>query len=357
MAITPVQFQQRILSWFDQHGRKHLPWQFDKTPYRVWISEIMLQQTQVSTVIPYYLRFMHQFPHIEDLANAHEDEVLHLWAGLGYYSRARNLHRAAKMVMEEYQGQFPDTEETLQTLPGIGQSTAGAILAIAFNQAAPILDGNVKRVLARFHGITDPINEKATENILWEFAKSYTPLKRVADYTQAMMDLGATLCTRGKPQCATCPLVSDCMAHQLGIAELLPKKKATKEIPTKEATFLIIKQKDCVLLQKRPPMGIWGGLFSVPEIAGQPKKKKVQDFCRSTYQFDITHYEPMASFRHTFSHYHLDIFPVLIEVKKTSPKTRSLKVMEALPQIWYNPKQPEAVGLPKPIQSILKGLS
>src|SRR5579862_6423950 len=199
MKVT--QFQKSILTWFDQHGRKHLPWQKNKTPYRVWVSEIMLQQTQVSTVIPYFERFMLQFPDITQLANAHEDAVLHLWAGLGYYSRARLLHRAANKIVADYHGQFPNTLDELKKLPGIGPSTAGAILAIAFNQTATILDGNVKRVLARFHGITAPINEKKIEDQLWELAISYTPHHRVADYTQAIMDIGATLCTRSKPDC------------------------------------------------------------------------------------------------------------------------------------------------------------
>ena len=241
--MTPHQFQTLLLNWFDHSGRKHLPWQQNKTPYRVWISEIMLQQTQVKTVIPYFERFMQQLPDIVSLANAHEDKVLHLWAGLGYYSRARNLHRAAKIIVETYQGNFPDTVFSLQQLPGIGQSTAGAIVAIAFNQKAAILDGNVKRVLARLHGISEPVNEKRTEKKLWELAEHYTPDKRAADYTQAMMDLGATLCTPSKPACTACPLIQHCVAHQLDIVDVLPKKKTTRELPIRSATFLIVKKR------------------------------------------------------------------------------------------------------------------
>lgn len=352
MAVTAQQFQKLILNWFDKHGRKHLPWQVNKTPYRVWVSEIMLQQTQVATVIPYYLRFLQRFPDVKTLADAHDDEVLHLWAGLGYYSRARNLQRAARMIMQDFAGEFPNTLETLQELPGIGPSTAGAILAIAFNQQATILDGNVKRVLARLHAVTDPINEKSVENKLWDIAVQYSPKKRVADYTQAMMDLGATLCTRGKPACERCPLLKHCCAHELDIAELLPKKKATREIPVRTATFLVVKHGRKILLQKRPPMGIWGGLWSVPEISGQPNLRAIKQFCRQQFQQTISEYAELMAFRHTFSHYHLDIHPILIELTSAPHKS----IMEAEQQIWYDPRKPEAVGLPKPTQTILRSL-
>lgn len=348
---NPLQFQKSILAWFDLHGRKQLPWQQNKTPYRVWLSEIMLQQTQVATVIPYFERFMQHFPDLTALAKAHEDEVLHLWAGLGYYSRARNLHRAAKMVMDQFNGAFPNTLEDLQSLPGIGASTAGAILAIAFNQAAAILDGNVKRVLTRFHGITEPINEKRIENILWEFAKSYTPAQRCADYTQAMMDLGATLCMRRKPQCNICPLLGNCVAAQQGIAELLPKKKTTRQLPTRTATLLILKKGPDILLYKRPPTGIWGSLWSLPEIAGLPELTAIQAHCWLHFKLHVNDFQSLASFRHTFSHYHLDIFPIVIELKKISAK-----IMEETQQIWYNPSKPNSIGLPKPIQSIMRTL-
>jgi A/G-specific adenine glycosylase len=351
MSTTPQQFQALLLNWFDCHGRKHLPWQQNKTPYRVWISEIMLQQTQVNTVIPYFERFMRQFPDLTSLAAAHEDEVLHLWAGLGYYSRARNLHRAAKTIMETCRGNFPNTLSALLQLPGIGPSTAGAILAIAFNQKAPILDGNVKRVLARFHGMTEPVNEKRTENKLWEWALHYTPDKRIADYTQAMMDLGATLCTRGKPACTSCPLVQHCVAHEQDIALQLPKKKASRELPIRAATFLIVKCGQQILLYKRPPTGIWGSLWSLPEIAGAPEKGAIRAFCKRQFQVLDTHYQKLPPFRHTFSHYHLDIFPVVIEIKK-SP----VRIMEDAQQIWYNPHKPDSIGLPKPVQLIMRAL-
>lgn len=351
MTVSAKQFQKTLLKWFDLHGRKHLPWQENKTPYRVWVSETMLQQTQVSTVIPYFERFMQHFPSIDLLAQAHEDEVLHLWAGLGYYSRARNLHKAAKMVVGEFNGHFPDSNEMLQKLPGIGPSTAGAILSIAYNQPAAILDGNVKRVLTRLHGITSPIDEKNTENKLWDIAVAYTPKQRTADYTQAIMDLGATLCVRGQPQCTTCPFANHCVAHAEGMAALLPKKKAGKEIPTRASTFLIIRHQGRVLLQRRPAPGIWGGLWCLPELSGQPDKKSIHAFCRQRLNITASTHQTLAPFRHTFSHYHLNIHPVLIELAKAP-----LRVMEDDQEIWYNPSQPKAVGLPRPIQHIIRDL-
>lgn len=350
--ISAKPFQRKLLQWFDQHGRKELPWQQNKTPYRVWVSEIMLQQTQVATVIPYYHAFMQAFPDLPALANAHEDDVLRLWAGLGYYSRARNLHRAAKAILEKHHGIFPDHLEGLQSLPGIGQSTAGAILALAFEKRATILDGNVKRVLARLYGIEAPVNEKLGEEILWQLADKLTPTERIADYTQAMMDMGATLCTRSKPACEHCPFRKHCIAYQQNLVELLPAKKATKPIPTKSATFLIIQQNGKILLEKRPDKGIWGGLWSVPEITGEPNTQKIQQFCASTIGLKQVNVEPMPTFRHTFSHYHLAIHPVLI-----TALDHRIKRLEEGTQIWYNLHHPSSVGLPKPIQTILRALS
>jgi A/G-specific adenine glycosylase len=348
---SPAQFQQWLLAWFDQHGRKHLPWQHNKTPYRVWVSEIMLQQTQVSTVISYFENFMRQFPTLASLAQATEDAVLHLWAGLGYYSRARNLHRAAKTVMTEFAGCFPETVEDLQTLSGIGRSTAGAIRSIAFNQPAVILDGNVKRVLARFFGVTEPVNVKDTENKLWAMAEHYTPTQRVADYTQAIMDLGATLCTRSKPQCHACPFAKHCIAHVQGMVHLLPQKKRSPKIPTRAATFLLLQTGSQIFLQKRPSPGIWGGLWSLPEIAGEPEPHRIRLFCRQQLRLHAENYQTLDSFRHTFSHYHLMLHPVLIKISR-----RPIKVMDETQQIWYNLAHPESLGLPKPIQRILENI-
>ena len=350
MKITPLKFQQYILDWFDQHGRKHFPWQKNKTAYRVWVSEIMLQQTQVNTVIPYYKKFMDEFPDLKSLANAHDDKVLHLWAGLGYYSRARNLHRAAKMVMQEFHGKFPDNSTDLQKLPGIGRSTAAAILSIAFNQQAAILDGNVKRVLARFHGINEVMTKKV-ENDLWMFAERYMPAKRSADYTQAIMDLGATICVRKNPLCTQCPLMKYCLAYKNEMTHLIPAKKIVKALPVRESTLLILKNNDQVFLLKRPPIGIWGGLWSFPEIEGEPEKKSIHSFCLKRFKMSVSDYQTLDPFRHTFTHFHLHIHPVVISVKR-----KAQRVMEDEMQIWYNPSRPEAVGLPKPIQLIMRKL-
>lgn len=352
MQLTSVKFQKTLLTWFDTYGRKQLPWQENKTPYRVWVSEIMLQQTQVATVIPYYQRFMAQFPTVADLANAHEDTVLHAWAGLGYYSRARNLQRAAKMVLTEFAGNFPASVAELQMLPGVGQSTAGAILSLAFEKPATILDGNVKRVLARLHGITSPINEKSTENVLWEIATRYTPNHRIADYTQAIMDFGATLCTRSKPRCEQCPFRKDCVALQQDIVTQLPAKKAAKKLPVRTATFLILKHEQRVLLLKRPAMGIWGGLFSLPELDSTVDDQTIKSFCHKQFSLAVSKQQPLKPLRHTFSHYHLDIHPILLSVTKIPAK-----IMEEDKQIWYNLHKPEAIGLPKPIQTILRGIT
>lgn len=351
-TATPSQFRKMLLTWFDQHGRKHFPWQIDKTPYRVWVSEIMLQQTQVSTVIPYYERFMTRFPDLTSLANAPEDDVLHLWAGLGYYSRARNLHRAAKSVLAHHAGKFPDTLETIQSLPGIGQSTAGAILAIAFQQRAAILDGNVKRVLARYLGVLEPVNQKSVEAQLWEAATRFTPAKRIDDYTQAIMDLGATVCTRGKPKCGACPLQATCAALAQDIVDLLPRKTAARALPTKTTTFLVIRRCETIWLRKRPPSGIWGGLFSLPELPGQATAASIREFCQNTFQARVKKQALLPAFRHTFTHYHLELHPVIVDI---APLTAG-KIMDDAEQIWYNLHQPKKVGLPKPIQTLLRSL-
>lgn len=341
-------FATAILTWFDKHGRKGLPWQENKTPYRVWISEIMLQQTQVKTVIPYYLRFMQRFPTVQKLAQADTDDVLHYWSGLGYYSRARNLHLAAKKIAYDHGGVFPDSLEALQALPGIGRSTAGAILAIAFQVPTPILDGNVKRVLARFHGVLAVI-DKGVEDQLWQYATTYLPKKRSADYTQAMMDLGATLCTRTKPVCVACPLQSNCQAFKHDLQHVIPQKKVAKALPIKTSTFLIFKHAQKVLLKKRQTTGIWGGLWSFPELTGAPDDLTIKELYFQYFQNAVYQLKTLPPFRHTFSHYHLDIHPILIELPRL-PR----KVMEQNEQIWYNLAQPASVGIPKPIAQILK---
>ena len=344
---SPTPFHERVLDWFDRHGRKDLPWQRDTSPYRVWVSEIMLQQTQVKTVIPYFERFMATFPNVQALANAPEDAVLHLWTGLGYYARARNLHRAAKQVAGAGKGTFPDTIEGLCELPGVGRSTAGAILSIAGGQRASILDGNVKRVLARFHRVAGWPGESAVHQALWEIAERHTPFERCADYTQAMMDLGATLCTRAAPACERCPLAADCAALAHGDQRNYPGKKPRKALPVKSTHFLIVRSSEGdVWLEKRPASGIWGGLWCFPEIDAP---ESGQQRCLDLWGAAPARVEVQAGFRHTFSHYHLDITPVVVELD-VAPQA----VMEASRQLWYNLRQPPQIGLAAPVASLLE---
>jgi A/G-specific adenine glycosylase len=343
-------FAQSVLDWFDQHGRKDLPWQQDTSPYRVWVSEIMLQQTQVKTVIPYFERFMAAFPDVQTLAAAPEDEVLHLWTGLGYYARARNLHKAAKQIANEASGQFPDTLDGLGDLPGVGRSTAGAILSIAFGQRASILDGNVKRVLARYHRVEGWPGQSAVHQKLWDIAEQHTPEKRCADYTQAMMDLGATLCTRSSPACETCPLATTCQARAHGDQRDYPGRKPRKILPVKTTFFLIVRSSEGeIWLEKRPSSGIWGGLWCFPEIE-TPEEGRQR--CLDRWGAEPATLETQTGFRHTFSHYHLDITPVMVELN-TTPHA----VMEASRQLWYKLRQPPQIGLAAPVASLLATLA
>jgi A/G-specific adenine glycosylase len=346
-----LDFSKSILKWFDQHGRKNLPWQENKTPYRVWVSEIMLQQTQVTTVIPYFKKFMQQFPDVSALANATEDTVLHLWTGLGYYTRARNLHKTAKIIHENFSGIFPDDIYDLEKLPGIGLSTAGAIVSIAFKKPATILDGNVKRVLTRYHGIKEWPGEKNTLEQLWKIAESYTPSKRADDYSQAIMDLGATICIRGKPLCNVCPLKKTCVALEKNIAKELPASKPKKILAVRKATILFIQKNASVLLEKRPPIGIWGGLWCPPQISEHVSEKQIKDFCFERFSFRPTDIKLGNEFRHTFSHFHLDILPVNISLSFTKSK-----IMDSEQQIWYNLTDSQTVGLPAPVKKIIEML-
>ncbi len=263
----PKKFNSAVLAWFERHGRKDLPWQQGLSPFRVWVSEIMLQQTQVATVIPYYQRFMTRFPDLQSLATAPIDAVLHHWSGLGYYARARNLHKTAQMIQHQYQGVFPSSVASLCELPGIGRSTAGAICSIAYQQPAAILDGNVKRVLSRVHAFEGwPGNARVAKQ-LWEYAETYTPVERTGEYNQAMMDLGATLCLRSKPLCPACPVSQQCKAFQQGNQQDYPGKKPKRKQPVKQVQMLMIQNpRGELLLQHRPPQGIWGGLWSFPEL-------------------------------------------------------------------------------------------
>lgn len=347
--LIPINnFSSRVLAWFDEHGRKSLPWQQNKTPYRVWVSEIMLQQTQVTTVIPYYHKFMESFPDVFALANASEDEVLAHWSGLGYYARARNLHKTAKVVANEMHGNFPTTVEGMSELAGIGRSTAAAILSISSGISAAILDGNVKRVLSRLHAIDRWPGEKQTENAMWELAESYTPEQRCGDYTQAMMDLGATLCTRSKPQCLLCPVQPDCQGFATGIPTDFPVKKPKKVKPVKTTNMLVLQNfQEQVLLEKRPATGIWGGLWSLPE-------SQENDLILATeqrFQAHIKQHNILNAFRHTFSHYHLDIQPHRFLLEQAPLVADNNKYQ------WYDLSHALTLGLPAPIREILQSLS
>lgn len=339
-----TEFADRLLAWFDTHGRKDLPWQQDKSPYRVWVSEIMLQQTQVTTVIPYYEKFMVRFPAVEALAAATEDEVLHQWTGLGYYARARNLHKAARQIVNQLGGVFPDTIDGLTALPGIGRSTAGAIVAICSGEHAAILDGNVKRVLARCFAIEGWPGAAKTEQALWRKAEALTPTSRVADYTQAIMDLGAMICTRSSPLCNGCPLHSECVACRERTIDQFPGKKPKKELPVKTTTMLVI-ENDAheLLLEKRPGQGLWGGLWSFPECEIDQLDEFLAD-----QGLNPENQTPLSPFRHTFTHFHLDIVPVHLQVTETAASVRETDSL-----CWFDPHRPQEIGLTRPVSKIL----
>lgn len=343
-------FADRLLRWFDQHGRKDLPWQQDISPYRVWVSEIMLQQTQVATVIPYFERFMAAFPSVQHLADAPEDEVLHLWTGLGYYARARNLHRAAQLVVTEHHGVFPNTVEELTALPGIGRSTAGAIVSIACGGRAAILDGNVKRVLARHDTVAGWPGQTATAHALWDLAERYTPERRVADYTQAIMDLGATLCTRSRPQCGECPVADSCKALADGSTADYPGKKPKREIPVKARHYLlIVNAQGELLLGKRPASGIWGGLWCFPEFDSE---HAARDWCSDQWGRALEMSAAIPPMQHTFTHFKLTLIPQVI----TLPTDGPLPISESSKFAWFKMNTPPSVGLPAPVASLIDQL-
>lgn len=345
--MTP--FASAILEWYENYGRKSLPWQQEKTAYSVWLSEIMLQQTQVATVIPYYQRFLERFPTVIDLANAEQDEVLHLWTGLGYYARARNLHKAAKVVAEQHGGEFPLNIEEMNALPGIGRSTAAAILSSVYKQPHAILDGNVKRTLARSFAVEGWPGQKKVENQLWQFAEEHTPAVDVDKYNQAMMDMGAMVCTRSKPKCALCPVESFCVANKQGNQLDYPGKKPKKEKPVKEAWFVMLHHDGKVWLEQRPQSGIWGGLFCFPENSNEDIQSQIDN--RGIQDGEIKQQSQLIAFRHTFSHYHLDITPILVDLSK-QPNV----IMEAGKGLWYNLSQPEEIGLAAPVKQLLESL-
>jgi len=339
-------FARDLLAWFDRHGRKDLPWQHPRTPYRVWLSEVMLQQTQVRTVIAYFERFVAALPTLQSLADAPQDSVLALWSGLGYYSRARNLHRAAQLCVEKHGGELPRDFDALAALPGIGRSTAGAILAQAFGLRFPILDGNVRRVLARCHGVRGWPGEKAVQRELWTHADAHTPGERVADYTQAIMDLGATVCVRSRPLCTACPVARGCVARRDGLTAELPTPKPSRALPTRETTMLIIRDADgSVLLEQRPPVGIWAALWSLPEASDTTSARDVLD---ERYGVRAESSSELADFVHSFSHYHLHVTPLIVAA------ARLPRVADDTGRGWYSRDEWQTLGLPAPVRRLLQ---
>ena len=334
-------FAGRLIAWHAKSGRHHLPWQQSKDPYSVWVSEIMLQQTQVITVIDYYHRFMKKFPTIKALADAHEEEVMQLWSGLGYYRRARFLHEGAQMIMEEMEGVFPSQFDMMMKIPGIGRSTAGAISAFSFNQKKAILDGNVKRVLSRYFLVTEWTGLPKTEKKLWDYAESVLPNKNIATYTQALMDLGATVCNK-KPLCETCPLKETCFAFQKNKVHLVPAPRPRKKIPTETTHMVIIKHHDEVLLIKRPQGGIWGGLWSLPQYEDKSTTSKA--WIKKHFGLDASLIEKDLKASTTFTHYKLDITYSILEAKSQRAKSH---------HTWLSINTLEGAAIPAIIKRIL----
>ncbi len=334
-----------LLAWYDQHGRHDLPWQAGVSLYRTWVSEIMLQQTQVATVIPYFERFMTSFPSVDALADAAVDDVLHHWSGLGYYARARNLHKAAIMIRDQFAGNFPRDIDELVSLPGIGRSTAGAILSLAAGQRHPILDGNVKRVLARHFAIEGWVGTTAVARKFWDHAEAQTPERRVADYTQAIMDLGATLCTRSKPRCTDCPLRESCVALATNSIGQFPGRKPKTTKPLRATQMLIACYQREVLLHRRPATGIWGGLWSFPEL---DVGHSVEDWCAVQLAGAGFVVQRRSAVRHSFSHYELDIQPVVLNLAAAP------SILRDRPDVlWYDLDVPQAIGLAAPVSKLL----
>ena len=344
--MTPADFAPTLLAWFDRHGRKDLPWQHPRTPYRVWISEIMLQQTQVSTVIPYFERFVTRFAHVRDLAAAPLDEVLRLWAGLGYYARARHLHRAAVEIVERHGGELPAELPALTALPGIGRSTAGAILSLGFGRPAPILDGNVKRLWCRLHHIDTWPGEAATQRRLWRLSETHLPTRRAADYTQALMDFGATVCTRTRPRCGDCPFESCCQARQAGAETRLPASRPRRVLPRRSACWLILRDdRQRIYLERRPPVGLWAGLWSFPEW---PDSEALRRDCRR-YGLRSESLTPLPPRHHAFTHFRLCYRPVLADVNH-------IDRCHDREGAWHTLPEALALALPTPVKQLVAEL-
>jgi A/G-specific adenine glycosylase len=350
MLSPDQQIAARLLNWWDEHGRHDLSWQQDPTPYRVWVSEIMLQQTQVATVARYYSRFLASFPNVTALAVASQDDVLHHWTGLGYYSRARNLHKAAQLVVTGHGGELPADIDQLIALPGIGRSTAGAILALAHDERHPILDGNAKRVLARVFAVAGWTGSTANLKILWQLAEQTTPAERVANYTQAIMDLGATVCRRSRPACPDCPLQNNCAALAGDLVSTIPAPKPKKDRPRRSAVLIMAcNEAGEILLEKRPASGIWGGLWSFPELASA---EQLDDWCVSRLGNLPASKTEWPGVSHSFSHFDFDMRPVELRLP-----ARPAAVMEGDRWLWYNTRSPAGIGLAAPVVKLLQRLA
>lgn len=344
----PAALAPPLLAWHAHSGRHDLPWQQHISAYRVWVSEVMLQQTQVATVIPYFERFMARFPDVAALARAPLDVVLHHWSGLGYYSRARNLHRAAQRVVADFTGELPTDLDALQSLPGIGRSTAGAILALTLGKRLPILDGNVRRVLARYFALHGAPGVAAIERQFWALAEASTPQHEVAIYTQAIMDLGATVCVRRRPVCKVCPLQGECVAHLSGQEHALPTPRARAARPVRQVVMLLARRTDgAVLLERRPEQGIWGGLWCLPEFQSGEDARAfgAQRLLRSAFEPGFR-----ATLRHAFTHFELEISPLMARCEGFAG------VRDSPPSLWFDPAHPADVGLPAPVSALLAAL-
>ena len=341
------QFAEHLIAWQREHGRHDLPWQRTCDPYAIWLSEIMLQQTQVATVIPYYLRFRERFPDIRSLAQADDNEVLRLWSGLGYYSRARNLHQAAQLIVERHGGAFPTVLADIEALPGIGRSTASAIAGFAFGARAAILDGNVKRVLTRHFGVAGYPGERAVEQQLWALAESLLPRRDIEAYIQGSMDLGATICVTKRPDCNRCPVADTCVAHAQNRVHELPTPRPRKALPTRDTNMVVLVHAGEVLLQKRPATGIWGGLWCFPEVDDEAEARRIGE---RLYGCEVSSTQRLGLRKHSFTHFHLNITPLLTHVSRRVPRAAQPGV------VWLSVEDALAGALPTPAKRILREL-
>jgi len=341
------EFAAMIIAWQKLHGRHDLPWQHTRDAYHIWLSEIMLQQTQVTTVIPYYRRFLERFPNLAALARAPLDRVLELWSGLGYYSRARNLHRTAQTLIAEHAGHFPRDVDAVQALPGIGRSTAAAICVFTHGSCHAILDGNVKRLFARCFGIAGYPGDAKVQAQLWRQAQLALPRQEVEAYTQGLMDLGATVCTRGKPRCAACPLNRRCIAYKSGRIAELPAARPRKTRPQRRTQMLVLVHSGQVLLEKRVASGIWGGLWSLPEIEADGN---IRALCAQRYGAEVSGHEPLPTIAHGFTHFKLDIEPHKVMVTHVIPRAAAPGV------VWLSLEEALGAAIPAPVRRILAAL-